>query len=312
MNTHPILLAVVLFFFWPVGLFLLWIHPRFGRSKAWWWIGGVWSFFMFIGWMNKKPKSDDPPQVASAPVTQAPAPVEQSPSPDNHVNSEVKAKNSVSSQFSLETLKGRAMLVEAERLRNSGQREEADNKYAEFTKEYTGSYLFGHYSDEEKEAFGPYLSKYFAQNVRKFLNEPASSQNPSRLKFAEEEVQLAKKRGITIPDELIKQVEETRNYVDGAQQRKGDKYKAFKRVVENVKDMPDRFAGQTTRTGYNRRLGIVIGEFDAIPYNVYIQEDECKWIIELYESDIQNKYNGKLLNDLDALVRKMNSELISR
>jgi hypothetical protein len=132
------------------------------------------------------------------------------------------------------------------------------------------------------------------------------------LELAKEMLNHANRIGVAVPPELVKKVQDTKKGVDDAYAAKGKKYKAFKVVVAKLKKTPDRFASMTEREMYNRELGQVIGEFDAIPFNPNIQADEGKWIVELYESDVQKKYRGDLVNTIDALVRHMEGKLIDR
>ncbi len=47
-SNSPLVIALAIFLFFPLGLFLLWKHPVLGRSKAWWGIGGVWGVLVSL------------------------------------------------------------------------------------------------------------------------------------------------------------------------------------------------------------------------------------------------------------------------
>jgi len=51
-GIKPLYVGLAIFFFFPVGLFLLWKHPSLSRNKTWWWVGGVWSALIVLAAAN--------------------------------------------------------------------------------------------------------------------------------------------------------------------------------------------------------------------------------------------------------------------
>lgn len=48
----PMAVGLAIFFFFPVGLYLLYKHPVLSRNRGWWWAGGIWSFLMLMTALN--------------------------------------------------------------------------------------------------------------------------------------------------------------------------------------------------------------------------------------------------------------------
>ena len=55
-GINALWVGLAILFCWPLGLFLLWRHPRLSQSKAWWGIGGIWSFIILVGLLSDKDK----------------------------------------------------------------------------------------------------------------------------------------------------------------------------------------------------------------------------------------------------------------
>lgn len=53
----PVLLGVALFFLPPLGLYLLWNHPVYGKRKEWWIGACTWSLLWLGGVMRKQEQS---------------------------------------------------------------------------------------------------------------------------------------------------------------------------------------------------------------------------------------------------------------
>lgn len=50
---YRIVVALAVLICFPVGLFLLWRHPVLGRSRTWWWAGGLWGVAMSLVLVSK-------------------------------------------------------------------------------------------------------------------------------------------------------------------------------------------------------------------------------------------------------------------
>ncbi|WP_435017966.1 hypothetical protein TA3x_005589 [Tundrisphaera sp. TA3] len=60
--------GLVIFVFFPLGLYLLWKHPSLGRSKRWWWAGGTWGLIVALVFLDsgkhRKNHATSPPEQA--------------------------------------------------------------------------------------------------------------------------------------------------------------------------------------------------------------------------------------------------------
>ena len=69
----PVVVGLAIFLFFPAGLYLLWRHPVLGRNRAWWWVGGAWSFLVLTSAVNgnKKPGAVEVIQASPARIQAA-------------------------------------------------------------------------------------------------------------------------------------------------------------------------------------------------------------------------------------------------
>lgn len=61
-SNSPLVIALTIFLFFPLGLYLLWKHPVLGRSRKWWWTGRVWGLIAglaFIGFVQERMRIDE-------------------------------------------------------------------------------------------------------------------------------------------------------------------------------------------------------------------------------------------------------------
>lgn len=83
-GIKPLYVGLAIFLFFPVGLFLLWKHPRLSRNRAWWWGGGIWSFIYLMAMLNGD--KNNQPSAASPTVSRSAqaSPAEVAPKPIAH------------------------------------------------------------------------------------------------------------------------------------------------------------------------------------------------------------------------------------
>jgi hypothetical protein len=71
-GLNPLWVGLAIFLFFPLGLYLLWMHPVLSRNKAWWWVGGGWSLIVLIAAMNgEEPPAKEPVVAEAAPRSAA-------------------------------------------------------------------------------------------------------------------------------------------------------------------------------------------------------------------------------------------------
>ena len=90
------------------------------------------------------------------------------------------------------------------------------------------------------------------------------------------------------------------------------KLAAFRQVVAKFEQFPDRYAGDTERSQYNRELKDRINEFDAISFDVEKNPADAKAICQAYEQNLEGKYNGFLYDQIDEKIRQIYSKLLHR
>jgi hypothetical protein len=82
-EMKPEWVGLAIFFFFPLGLYLLWKHPTLSHRKTWWGIGGAWSLIVLLAAASGDKDKNPPAQAPAVAQTPAPAakPAPTTPSP---------------------------------------------------------------------------------------------------------------------------------------------------------------------------------------------------------------------------------------
>ena len=90
------------------------------------------------------------------------------------------------------------------------------------------------------------------------------------------------------------------------------KLTAFKAVVAQFKQFPDRFTPDSQRTAYNEELGKLVQGFTQYPFDARANPSVARSIVELFEAKIQGNYSGYQYNLVDECVRNIYSDSLNR
>ena len=90
------------------------------------------------------------------------------------------------------------------------------------------------------------------------------------------------------------------------------KLTAFKAVVAQFKQFPDRFTPDSQRTAYNEELGKLVREFTEYPFDAKANPSIGRSIVELFEGKIEGNYTGYHFNCVDECVRNIYVESLNR
>lgn len=90
------------------------------------------------------------------------------------------------------------------------------------------------------------------------------------------------------------------------------KLTAFKAVVAQFKQFPDRFTPDSQRTAYNEELGKLVREFTEYPFDAKANPSIGRSIVELFEAKIEGNYTGYHFNCVDECVRNIYVESLNR
>ena len=104
---------------------------------------------------------------------------------------------------------------------------------------------------------------------------------------------------------ILAKIDEEKAAAEGAKQ----KLPAFKKLVKKYKNSPDRFASSEDVEKFNKELATIQKEFCSIPFNPTKNRDEAKEIVELFENEIEHKYQGQLYRELEEEVRQIYARL---
>ena len=91
-----------------------------------------------------------------------------------------------------------------------------------------------------------------------------------------------------------------------------DRVGVFKSIVKKLKDFPDRLASEKQDEKFRSELQKLIDEFCRIPFNGSYQTEDARTIIELWETEIENKYQGHQYNLLKDEVASIFQQYRSR
>lgn len=90
------------------------------------------------------------------------------------------------------------------------------------------------------------------------------------------------------------------------------KMTAFKAVLSKLKQFPDRFAPDSTRTAFNKELDELVEAFVDYPFDAKSSPALARSIVELFESKVERKYSGHQYNLIEECVQNIYSQSLDR
>jgi hypothetical protein len=89
------------------------------------------------------------------------------------------------------------------------------------------------------------------------------------------------------------------------------KLAALQKVIAKYHTMPDPLDGTKAHEQFNRELQALQDDFIKMPFDPIKDREQAKAIVNLYEAEIEHRYDGLLKNKLDQYIREIGMEMRS-
>jgi len=221
-------------------------------------------------------------------------------------------------------MQAKTQLEEADRLWASGRKAEAVKEYKTLIERNLS------YVDKGKhQAIFVRVVEFEADNgdvsvARRFIERAEKeklSLSLSSPKAKELAAQVGKEREDKIAADLAKKEERRQKTKEAARKEaeggtegvSSKKEAAFQKIVDKLKKSPGNLASREEREQFNKEVDTLVGEFDRLPLDIKANKenrDAAIRIVESYRKNIEGRFQGQIIRELEGKIADMVSTLM--